>query len=308
MSSAELENNNQENSEVFSSSSSPSSPSNPTDPSNSSTIPLAERRLKKKLLAKAKRENKITLDKKKSLIFSKPIIKGPTRDKIIQPKILKEKTIINEPIIYNENNQNVYVKPSTVPSSGNGLFAKKFIKKGEYIATYSGQLVDENEAKYINPCYIVNYENGKGYKLVGDNIDGDTGHFANSICNEFWLKKMNDLKKEFYLLTFKGKNKILREKFLSVDKETEIITRINNNLIKNAKFDFNNRKIYGKLRGRFDLVATQDIEKDTEIFVSYGEGYWNTVFNWMAYGPFIKPQTVVERDNRAKSREELKKN
>lgn len=284
-----------------------SDPSTSTNKEESSyKTSLKERRLEKKLLAKAKRENKIKEKRKtRKINFSQPIIQGPTVTKINQPTILKEKTIINEPIIYNERNDSVYVKKSNIPYSGNGLFAKKLIKKGEYVATYSGQLVDEMEAKYINPCYIVNYENGKGYKLVGDNLDGDTGHFANSICTELWIRKINDFRKEFLMATTKNA-KLLSQQLSLVDKETENMIEINNNLVKNAKFDLNTRKSYGKLRGKFDLIAIQDIQKDEEIFVSYGEGYWNTVFNWMAYGPFIKPDAVLERDNRAKNREENK--
>lgn len=41
----------------------------------------------------------------------------------------------------------LYVDKSTIPNSGNGLFAKKDFKKGEVICKFSGDLIDNDEVE-----------------------------------------------------------------------------------------------------------------------------------------------------------------
>lgn len=84
-------------------------------------------------------------------------------------------------IQYNGLNSLVFVQKSKIRNAGNGLFAKQGFCKGDLICTYGGHLVDIADAKYIHPMYIVNFENGRGFKLVGDNQDGDCGHYANAV-------------------------------------------------------------------------------------------------------------------------------
>ncbi len=76
-------------------------------------------------------------------------------------------------------------------NSGNGLFAVVDISKREIVCTYGGDLVDSNEAKYMNKCYMVNFENGRGYKLNGNGKRGDKGHSANSVHPNLPLLKSN---------------------------------------------------------------------------------------------------------------------
>ncbi len=66
-------------------------------------------------------------------------------------------------------------------SAGKGLFATKKFEVGDIVCTFGGQLVDYNEAKYLPPHNIANFENGKGFKIVGDDVFGDKGNFCNSI-------------------------------------------------------------------------------------------------------------------------------
>lgn len=63
--------------------------------------------------------------------------------------------------------------------SGFGIFASKNIKKNDYICSLSGFLIDWTEAVYIDPTYIVSWQLGKGYKLVGDDLEGDLHIFFN---------------------------------------------------------------------------------------------------------------------------------
>ena len=81
----------------------------------------------------------------------------------------------------NELNKKVYTAKSKIPNSGNGLFAKLNIDKGDVVCTYGGKLIAAADAKYTDPTYIASFEPGHGYKLVGDNEDGDMGHYANAV-------------------------------------------------------------------------------------------------------------------------------
>lgn len=174
---------------------------------------------------------------------------------------------VNNSININSMNTKVYVKPSQIPNGGNGLYAKQFLSKHEVICTYGGKLIDEAEAKYCDPMYIASFEPGKGYKLSGDNEDGDLGHYANSI------------------------HPLYPSSFIQ----------------QNAKFRFQSKKYDMKqLRGRFNVIATKDIQPHEEIFVNYGPGYWQTMERWMREPQLEKSIAVQHRDLRAKRRLELK--
>ena len=76
---------------------------------------------------------------------------------------------------------NVAVRPSNIVGGGKGLFAKIDMKRGQTICLYSGELIHACDAPYSDPTYLVNFENGRGYKLIGDDHTGDVGHYANAI-------------------------------------------------------------------------------------------------------------------------------
>jgi hypothetical protein len=75
----------------------------------------------------------------------------------------------------------IRISISKIPKAGKGLFANCDLAKGEHICFYSGRLVDVVDAAYEDPTYLVSFENGRGFKLVGDDLEGDVGHFANSV-------------------------------------------------------------------------------------------------------------------------------
>eukprot|EP01039_Chlorochromonas_danica_P007686 gene7686-8493_t len=77
--------------------------------------------------------------------------------------------------------EKVVVAPSKISGAGNGLFAKEFIARNELICLYSGRLIDAVDCKYVDPTYTVEFEYGKGFKLLGDFEDGNPGMYANSI-------------------------------------------------------------------------------------------------------------------------------
>ena len=121
----------------------------------------------------------------------------------------------------------------------------------------------------MDPTYIVNFENGRGLKLVG-NIPwgaerGYIGHMANSIHPFFELPAQNakyDLKGRF-----------------AVDSEERRSTFIANNF------------------GLFPLVAKTDINIEEEIIVDYGKGHWATVTEWVKNHK-IKSEEAIARDLR----------
>ena len=49
--------------------------------------------------------------------------------------------------------------------AGTGIFASVNIKKGEYICSFGGALIDSAVAQYVDPTYILSYEIGRGFKL-----------------------------------------------------------------------------------------------------------------------------------------------
>lgn len=130
-------------------------------------------------------------------------------------------------------------------------------------------------ARYLDPSYTVNFENGRGLKLVG-NIEwggdrGFLGHIANSIHPLHDLPHQNakfDLKQKF---------------------STDNTGRIIKNMFCAGNF------------GLFPLIALRDIGVDEEIIVDYSKGYWKAMDEWIS-NPKFKSQSVIDRDLRMKRR------
>ena len=82
--------------------------------------------------------------------------------------------------VMNENNNNVKIKQSSIVGAGNGLFANKKFKKGDYICAYSGVLVDNevvNRGDYISQ-YIYQHYNGN-YAIDADDELSCYGRYIN---------------------------------------------------------------------------------------------------------------------------------
>jgi hypothetical protein len=83
--------------------------------------------------------------------------------------------------------QSCVVEPSKIQSHqdgvsvGSGLFAARDFEKGDIVALYEGILVDSADAQYEDPSYIVEFEKGRGLKLIGDAQSGYKGIYANSV-------------------------------------------------------------------------------------------------------------------------------
>jgi hypothetical protein len=159
-------------------------------------------------------------------------------------------------------NCNVFVALSQLPDAGNGLFAKQFICKNDIICTYGGRLINEVDAKFENPTYIVDFEMGHGFKLLGDNLMGDMGIYVNGLHP---LKAIPERKNARFNL-----NK--------------------------------SKKTLPNMRGMFKLVATRDIQIGDEIILDYGPAYWRTIAKWDANPCPVKSKTVTDREYRVANR------
>lgn len=172
---------------------------------------------------------------------------------------------VDKTVTMQVSNEKVFCDSSKIEGAGRGLFAKQAIKKGEVVCTYGGQLVDGADAAYMDPTFIVSWQPGKGFKLLGDDIDGDLGHFANSIHPD-------------------NQNIVQNAKF---------------------NLDTRHKKVLEYGRARFDIVAKTDIAEGEEIIVNYGAFYWAIVDDWTKKGSsMIKSQTCFDRDARANRRRE----
>mmetsp|Transcript_19972 Transcript_19972/g.28611 ORF Transcript_19972/g.28611 Transcript_19972/m.28611 type:complete len:206 (+) Transcript_19972:1509-2126(+) len=188
--------------------------------------------------------------------------------------------------LLSDYSKNVVVRQSEIDNSveksmgetcdlevGLGLFAKKNISKGSLICLYSGELIEAADAKFVDPSYTVNFENGRGLKLIGKSIcdaKGYLGHIANSVHPSYELPIQNA--------------KLAIGKKFATDSHGQIKRKY-------AAGDF----------GYFPLVAISDIKKGDEIIVDYSKGYWKTLLEWLQ-NPKIRPQADLDRAERLKRR------
>ena len=169
----------------------------------------------------------------------------------------------------------VYKAKSAITSSelnmtaGDGIFANQNLTKGEIVCDFSGEVVDCEDIKYMDPTYCFSWQLGKGYKLIGDGKDGDLGHYCNSThpTNPFVYQNA----------TFD--KRALRK-------------------TKNVKNQFNKRI-------KLPIIATRNIAKDEEIIIKYNTGYWKAMNNFLRNGIPSKSINVIERDNRAAKRAKI---
>lgn len=167
---------------------------------------------------------------------------------------------------------NVLAKPSNIPNGGTGLFAKVDIPRGSRICTYAGRLYDSSEAIYRDPTYMVNFELGKGFKLDGDGVDGDIGHYANASQIDDDGVANPPMNGGFCMKS--------KKQWVVVDEAS------------NDTF----------FRGRFDLIARKHIAAGDEIILDYGKGYWRTMHAYWEKGPPPRSAVSVAREERAKRR------
>jgi hypothetical protein len=121
---------------------------------------------------------------------------------------------------------------------------------------------------------VVEFEKGRGLKLLGNDLLGDKGHLANSThpeCKNIIKNARFQLNKKF-----------------SLELETKNPTR----LYKPGNI------------GKFPIISTKYIKKDEEIIVCYGANYWNYAQLWNTGIRLKRSASAERRDERQKRRSE----
>ena len=137
----------------------------------------------------------------------------------------------------------VYVKDSTIPNAGKGLFASKNIKKGQVVVYFHGKLIKNNNNNKIS-------------------MDSNNIHFNDDTILQCSTDDIASNVKdpiEFIQTPRKLMESLTIEKTLY---KCYPNTKINTQL-----------KLIDKLHKAY-LIATRDINKDDEIFCHHGFNYW----------------------------------
>ena len=144
-------------------------------------------------------------------------------------------------------NKFLYCKQSTIPNAGLGVFAKCFIPRGTVICEYEGDIVDDESFEKASA-----YEKDRtigcsdGISIIGRGI----GAMINDIVDfrEYPENVLVDILYHNFMPVHEGKD--------------------------------HNCLFFHDPKRRFpDVVAVKNIEKDQEIFVKYGNHYWERKFD-----------------------------
>jgi len=135
-----------------------------------------------------------------------------------------------------------YVKQSTIPNIGMGLFANCNIKKGETICSYTGKIKNRNDANVGNVRSNIYFDDG--YRLLCH--PDDPASFANDAIR-FPTKK-----RDLFNILHGGDPFYIFHKNKQINAHIFIITH----------------------RHKALLIAENDIAQDEEVFVHYGFNYW----------------------------------
>ena len=150
--------------------------------------------------------------------------------------------------------EKTYVKESTIPNCGKGLFANKFIKEGQIIEYYTGILKKKN---IIGTRSNIYFDDG----TIMQCFDNDKASFAND--------------------AIKFDNK--RRKLMETLKSEIPFYDTYPNICINAEINIINK------RKKAYLKATKDIKPDEEIFCHYGFKYW--LIQELQYG-FLQEEEI----------------
>ena len=156
----------------------------------------------------------------------------------------------------------VKVETSTIPETGNGLFALKDFKKGDIIGEYYGMVFGENEDVPKEHEYYI-YQKRTGdciapassclCKYINDAVDLEV--CINATIDELiWL---GDFEKKTIRRVAR---EVLSSNVTVMDEEQCIFCEYN------VEWLEKNNKVY--------VIAGRDIDEGEEFFIDYGWGYW----------------------------------
>ena len=165
----------------------------------------------------------------------------------------------------------VEIKPSTI--HGNGVFAKKDIKKGDLITFYPGDVVEYNPngdrhipghitMAFSSQRFVDKFGNPKSSEYMNNDYAYDIGSNYTLIgCPYF----MNDSNYMGHFINDGAKSN-------STEKSDELYNKISY-IKQNCRF-YNYK---GDLH--VAIIATKDIKPGEELFIMYGTGYWKSYNN-----------------------------
>lgn len=135
---------------------------------------------------------------------------------------------------------NLYIKKSQIENSGLGVYTADFIENNNLIDEYIGDIVT------FGGPYVV---------ALNDEIGIDAFNLPR--C---YMAMINDASFVPVKKIKKNRKTIILQKEPNKDKNNNIITN-------NCKFIFDTNKCF--------VYSSRDIQKDEELFISYGDFYWN---------------------------------
>jgi hypothetical protein len=141
--------------------------------------------------------------------------------------------------LFHTSKYNLYIKSSQIENSGLGVYTSDFISNNTLIDEYIGDIVK------IGGPYVVN---------IDDIFGIDAFNFPRcymGMLNDASFISKKTIKKNRKKIT------IINEKNYDVNK---------NQLKNNCEFTIKKKRCF--------VYSTRDIQKDEELFVSYGKSYW----------------------------------
>ncbi len=167
------------------------------------------------------------------------------------------------------------VKQSLILNAGNGVFATRNYKKGEFICYYDCRedvIKSYNEFVYSIICNNKSYI---GYSSIR-NVNG-VGQFINDYCL-FELSDDDRNEEGFYTLSSNNISDKINN-YISISQQNS-----------NVMFKNDTSEI-------FKLYATRDIKTDEELYLHYGIEYWITNIQLTTDEPFTRLYCLLKNNS-----------
>lgn len=153
----------------------------------------------------------------------------------------------------------VYVKTSTIPGAGLGLFASRNFHRGEPISSYGGRFV-----RWVNKGDEARWEGRREWVSVAEPRNG--------LAVEVFSKGFIDWHEGAILGWIDGGQ--AANPRVPQDTNGRVLASYANNVRTNTGFLDNNAELKQTAPKLVSMFATKEIHKDDEIFCQYGRGYW----------------------------------
>lgn len=146
----------------------------------------------------------------------------------------------------------IKIKQSTIPNSGRGVFATKFIAKGTKVTEYYGKKVTQ---KFLEESFLTGNLSVDAILNIGEySIIGDTKHTKLSQCGQI----INDY------------SRLEDKKYTCLSDLQEAVSKY----IDNRTSGHNVIPLVEDSNSPVFMCAVRDIQPNEELFHSYGERFW----------------------------------